>query len=851
MQKFGRRDHLRSIEKNIQLEWKTNKTFETQHIKNWEQSMSFEEKNKKKFLVTFPYPYMNGRLHLGHAFSLTKCEFQSRYQRLLGKNVLFPFGFHTTGMPISAAANRIKSELEQLKNPQPQVQKEEKKPKKGEPEKKKQSEILEQVGVPKEEIPKFADPNHWLEYFPPKGQEDLEAFGVNVDFSRSFITTERQKFYDRFVQWHFNKLSKAGKLKFGKRHTIFSKSDDQPCADHDRSEGEGVGPQEYTLIKMKIVENLPEKFKKFSESHPNSEVYLVCATLRPETMYGQTNIFVLPNGEYGVYEMRNGDLFVCSEHSVSNMSFQEMTKENKQFTCLEKVKGSELVGVGLKAPLAQYEKIYAIPMETISMTKGTGIVTSVPSDSPDDWVTLREFQNDAKVRDKYKVTEEMVNFKPVPIIDIPKLGNLSALDVVNQFEIKGPKDKDKLAKAKDECYSKGFYSGKMIVGDYSGMKVVDAKEKVKADLIKSGMACTYYEPESMVKNRMGENCIVALVDQWVITYGEEHWQKFVLDWVKSENFETYAASTKKGFEEIVNWLKEWGCSRTFGLGTKIPWDKQYLIESLSDSTIYMAYYTISNFLHEDLYGDKPKNGFSAEQLTEEVFDFIFLGQKSDSLNSCGIKMELLEEIRSSFTYWYPMDLRCSGKDLIGNHLTMSLYNHAAVWGQDKNYMPRGVFCNGYILVNGEKMSKSKGNFYSLLDIIRDYGCDASRIALADCGDTLDDANFVTEIADSSVNRLFSFENFLKILINDHWGRMENFKIEDPDNINLENASYFDKIFENNINYLVDNTKTAYNHMKFKDVLKYGFYEMIVRRKFYILKFFFIFFLNFIFFVLYF
>ena len=153
----------------------------------------------------------------------------------------------------------------------------------------------------------------------------------------------------------------------------------------------------------------------------------------------------------------------------------------------------------------------------------------------------------------------------------------------------------------------------------------------------------------------------------------------------------------------------------------------------------MAYYTISNFLHEDIFGDKPKNGISADQLTEEVFDYIFLGTKSEGIETCGISMELLQEMRSSFTYWYPMDLRCSGKDLIGNHLTMSLYNHAAVWDHDKNYMPRGVFCNGYVIVNGEKMSKSKGNFYTIMDIINDYGCDASRIALADCGDTLDDA----------------------------------------------------------------------------------------------------------------
>jgi leucyl-tRNA synthetase len=101
-----------------------------------------------------------------------------------------------------------------------------------------------------------------------------------------------------------------------------------------------------------------------------------------------------------------------------------------------------------------------------------------------------------------------------------------------------------------------------------------------------------------------------------------------------------------------------------------------------------------------------------------------------------------------------MDLRCSGKDLIGNHLTMSLYNHAAVWNNNQDYMTRGYFCNGYILVDGEKMSKSKGNFITLQDLIATYGCDASRIAIADCGDSLDDANFVRELANLSINRLY-------------------------------------------------------------------------------------------------
>lgn len=62
-------------------------------------------------MVSFPYPYMNGRLHLGHSFSLSKCEFAAGYERMRGKTVLFPFGFHCTGMPIKACADKLKHEI--------------------------------------------------------------------------------------------------------------------------------------------------------------------------------------------------------------------------------------------------------------------------------------------------------------------------------------------------------------------------------------------------------------------------------------------------------------------------------------------------------------------------------------------------------------------------------------------------------------------------------------------------------------------------------------------------------------------------------------------------------------------
>lgn len=237
-----------------------------------------------------------------------------------------------------------------------------------------------------------------------------------------------------------NTLRSKEKIYYGKRPTIFSALDNQPCADHDRSSGEGVRPQEYIGVKIQLLE-MPETMASFE----GKNVYLVAATLRAETMYGQTNCYVLPEAEYGVYEMLNDEFFVISERSARNFAYQELTKVAREFPALAKVTGQQLIGKALKAPLTSYEKVYALPMTTISMNKGTGIVTSVPSDSPDDWAALRDLQTKEGLREKFGVKEEWcVPFAPVPIINVPELGDLCAVKLVEDLKIQSQKDKDLL-----------------------------------------------------------------------------------------------------------------------------------------------------------------------------------------------------------------------------------------------------------------------------------------------------------------------------------------------------------------------------------------------------------------------
>ena len=118
-------------------------------------------------------------------------------------------------------------------------------------------EILKDMDIPEEEIPKFADPLYWIQYFPPIAKEHLTRFGLKADWRRSFVTTDYNKFYDAFARWHMQKLKDQNKIEFHKRHAIYSPKDKQPCMDHDRSKGEGIGPQEYVGIKIQLID-IPE-----------------------------------------------------------------------------------------------------------------------------------------------------------------------------------------------------------------------------------------------------------------------------------------------------------------------------------------------------------------------------------------------------------------------------------------------------------------------------------------------------------------------------------------------------------------------------------------------------------------
>lgn len=827
---FARRDRLLEIESQVQKWWSEGEVFRAE-------PKDSPPKAGEKFFGNFPYPYMNGYLHLGHAFSLSKLEFASAYHRLRGANVLLPFGFHCTGMPIKASADKLTREIEKFGNPpvfpvvkeesgepeaKPEGESEGSQPQAGGKFKGKKSkavaksggvkyqwEIMQSYGLSDEEIAKFTNPYHWLTFFPPLAVEDLKAFGLGCDWRRSFITADMNPYYDSFVRWQMRKLKSIGKIVKDLRYAVYSPLDGQPCADHDRASGEGVIPQEYTLIKMEVVSPFPPKMSILE----GKKVYLAAATLRPETMYGQTNCWVLPDGKYGAFEINETDVFIITGRAALNLAYQKLSRVPEKPTCLVELTGQDLIGLPLRSPLAFNDVIYTLPMLSVLTDKGTGIVTSVPSDSPDDYMALHDLKAKPAFRAKYGVKDEWVlPFEIIPIIHHPDFGDKSAERICIEKKIKSQNDREKLDEAKKIIYKGGFYEGTMIAGEFAGMKVQEAKSLIRTKILELGQAVVYSEPEKKVMSRSGDECVVALTDQWYITYGEEEWRKAAEECLAGMNL--YSEESRHGFEHTLSWLNQWACSRSFGLGTRIPWDEDFLVESLSDSTLYMAYYTVAHMLQgDDMYGG-DRSSVKPEQLTDEVWDFVFVGgpyPKSSELPS-----SLLNKMKKEFEYWYPFDLRVSGKDLIQNHLTFCIYNHAAIL--PKHHWPRGFRCNGHIMLNSEKMSKSTGNFRTVREAIEEFSADATRFTLADAGDGMDDANFVFETTNAAILRLTKEIAWMEEVI----AAESSLRSGPP-------ATYADHVFANEINIAIQATDKNYSECMFREALKSGFYDLQAAR----------------------
>lgn len=730
------------------------KIIEEKWIQRWSDAKVFEADpdKRKKFFLTFPYPYINGLPHIGHFYTIMKVDAFARYKRLKGFNVLFPQAFHCTGSPIVSAAQRI-------------AEKEEK-----------QIRMLREFGIPENKIANFSDPNVWVKYFPPEYKKDIISAGISIDWRREFITTELNPYYDKFIRWQFNKLKEKELVIKGKHPVVWCQKENSPVSDHARIEGEGETPQEFTLL-------------KFSLLHENKD-YMVAATLRPETVYGQTNLWIGPEIKY-VRAKVNDEIWIISKECSEKLKEQE-----KKVEVIGEINGNDLLGKKVIAPGINKE-IIILPSHFCDPKKGTGIVTSVPSDAPDDYIGLKDLQIQEECRKYHLNYDEIVKIKPIPIIESKDFGTIPAQRICEELQIRNQMERKKLEKAKQIIYKKGFYEGIMLVGKYKGEKVEIVKDKVKNDLIKEGKAELFYELTGKVVCRCLTESVVKIVsNQWFIKYSDPKWKKqahTALDKIR-----LFPEKSRLQFDYVIDWIRDWACTREFGLGTRLPWDEKWVIESLSDSTIYPAFYTISHQI---------KN-IPVEKINDEFFDYVFLEGKKPNIKG-------IEELKENFKYYYPVDYRNSGKDLIQNHFIFYIFNHCAIFPE--KFWPKGIGVNGWVLVNGQKMSKSLGNVIPLRNLIREFSADASRLTILNGGEGMDDPNWDSAFAKSVRQKIDQFYEFC--ITNYGKGKKTRTQVDDW--------------FEFKINVFSEEITNAMEETNFRTAIQKTFFEFFQKTKWYI------------------
>jgi len=669
---------------------------ETKWRQKWNENKDFETNpnDQPKKFITVAYPYPNSPQHIGHGRTYTVADVHARFYRMRGFNVLFPMGFHYTGTPILGMARRVEANDKELI-----------------------SNLKNLYGVPEETIKEFVEPVKIAKYFHQEIKAGMIEMGYSIDWRREFTTIDPA--YSKFIEWQINTLREKNLIIQGSHPVGWCPKDQNPVSQHDTLGDVEPDFTEYILIKFKF------------------EDYIIpTATLRPETIFGVVNLWVNPEISYKKITV-DGEKWIVSKECAYKLEFLD-----KKITYEGEITGLDLIGKEITVP-HRNDSIVILPASFVESETGTGIVMSVPAHAPFDYQALVDLKK-SKMEPELLIKVNAIT--PISIIETDGYGENPAKEAVERFKIVNQND-PKLEEATKEVYGKEFYGGKLKsnTGQFGGIKVSYAKDTIKDWLIKNQYADILLElTNTPVKCRCGAECVVKVLNnQWFLNYGDKKWKETATKCFDSMNILPHEIRTE--FNYVIGWLRERACARQHGLGTKLPWDKDWIVESLSDSVIYMAYYTISKFVN-----DKT---IVADNLSDKFFDYIFLdkGDPEKISSDTKIPIDTINQIKKEFQYFYPVDSRHSGRDLVPNHLTFFVLNHVAIFPQ--NNWPCEIVVNGSVLMNGSKMSKSMGNIIPLRKAITDYGADPIRVAIIISAELLQDADFNMDSVSGIQNKI--------------------------------------------------------------------------------------------------
>ncbi len=657
------------IEKKWQAEWAKSKLFEA------------EPDKRKKYYMLFAYPTVSGTLHVGHARSYSMPDVIARYKRARGFNVFFPLGFHATGVDCERILQKSKD-----------------------------AEAIVKYGINANDAKKFKNPLNVAEYLQKGIMDSFSQMGLSLDNRPAVSTIHPQ--YGKFIQWQFKKLKELGLLIQRDYRLAWCPTENHPVsldpAEADIQEWKGAQIKDYIIIKFEF-----------------DDMVLPAATMRPETIFGVTNVWVNPEAKY-VKAKVDGEAWLIAEPAVKKL--QDL---DKKVEVMGKFDPNKLIGLEVKNP-ATGKTIPVLEGSFVDQNEATGVVMSVPAHDPFDFIHLNMIAPD---------------IKPIQVVEVAGHGGIPAGEMVAKNNITDPND-PRLELIVKDLYKMEF-GGKMhsIAGKFAGMPVPKAKTAITQWLAKDGKADMIYELSAKpVHCRCGAEIIIKKVHgQWFIDYGNEDWKKKTKGHI--DKMTIYPPEYKTELPAIIDWLEARPCVRRRGLGTAFPFEPGWIIEAISDSTIYMAFYIISKYFNA--------GKIKIDELTDYFFDYVFLGKGKP-------KKKLWESIRKDFLYWYPLDLNAIGKEHKSVHLPFFIMNHVAVFPEKQ--WPNGIFVNWHLVAYGKKLSKHLGNVIFWNDAIKKYGADSIRFYLTHGSNQWHDFDWKSEDCENYGRQLTNFYQTVQRLI---------------------------------------------------------------------------------------
>jgi leucyl-tRNA synthetase len=663
-----------------------------------------------RFYALVAYPGTSGFLHVGHLRQYAYADALHRYHRMIGEEVLFPFGIHASGLPAVAWSQKVKD-----RDPITVAQ-------------------LEDEGVPASAWPGLESPEAAVRFLGDSYRAVLRSMGVLYD-PATYVTTIDDD-YRAFVRWQFRALKEAGALVQG---THFS-SVCPVCGPVavDRSETDLATGGEAEVVRFVTVPFRLEDGR-----------ILLAATLRPETVYGVTNLWLPPTGSLVVWH--HGE----SSYLVGRPGGERLVEQHGGRIGHE-VPVSELLGREVTSPVrGGTVPILASPI--VDPTIGTGVVMSVPAHAPADLAALTEVSPEVRARlGLHPVllgldTEPPLSPSDAPLAAGPGTPAERALRVAGA---RGLSDRAAVDAATERLYRLEFVRGRMTIPELAGVRVREAREQVADALGRQGASFSLQEFSVPVRCRNGHTIVIRRVpDQWFLHYGDPVWKAETR--ASFERLTTYPSDYGAELPAILDWFEDRPCMRRGRwLGTPFPFDPEWVIEPIADSTFYTAYFVVRRLVST---GRVPTSA-----LTDAFFNYTFRGRGSGEPS---LDRAVQEEARTEFLYWYPLDINIGGKEHKRVHFPVFLYTHAKLLPPE--LAPRGIFVTHWITgPSGDKLSKKEisskgGKIPPIGAALAEWGPDALRLYYLIAASPSQDTEWDSARVVTAAERLLEVERLVR------------------------------------------------------------------------------------------